>query len=240
MNCFSAFLIKFLPPVLAFRHSETRLPLPLIHSLATGFKGLYPLAIVARDALNRHSEFSPAYPPWNVMKTSFLLYPLALGLLALSACGDVTTDPTYGDKAHDDLYKNGSLISDKGGFNLFGGDDKKKVAENTGIGVNGFLWRASLDTVSFMPIASADPFGGVILTDWYTSPDAPGERSKLNIFIRDRELTSDGVKVSVFRQTKDAQGQWQDATVAAATAGSLENAILTRARQLRIAQKQFN
>ncbi len=106
------------------------------------------------------------------------------------------------------------------------------------IGVNGFLWRASLDTISFMPIASADPFGGVIITDWYSAPDASDERTKLNVFIRDRDLRADGIKVSVFRQVKDAGGEWKDATVAAATAGSLENAILTRARQIRLAQKQ--
>jgi len=175
------------------------------------------------------------------MKRLSLLIPASLALLTLSACGgDVTTDPTYSDKKHDDMYKNGSLISDQGGWSLFGGNDKKANPETPGIGVNGFLWRASLDTISFMPIASADPFGGVILTDWYSAPDTPDERTKLNIFIRDRELTANGVKVSVFRQTKNAQGQWQDAPVAGSTAGSVENAILTRARQIRLAQKQFN
>ncbi|MDR3424060.1 MAG: DUF3576 domain-containing protein [Alphaproteobacteria bacterium] len=174
------------------------------------------------------------------MKFAPLLIPAALGLLALSACGGITTDPTYNDKAHDDLYKNGSLLSNKGGWSLFGSSEKKNTAENVGMGVNGFLWRASLDTVSFMPIASADPFGGVILTDWYSTPDAPNERTKLNIYIRDRELTANGVKVSVFRQTKDASGAWQDAPVAATTETSLENAILTRARQIRLSQKQFN
>ena len=173
------------------------------------------------------------------MKPLYLLLPTAFTLLALSACGGIETDPTYGDKAHDDMYKNGSLISDNGGWNIFGGTDKK-ATDNSGIGVNGFLWRASLDTVSFMPIASADPFGGVILTDWYSSPDAPDERTKLNIFIRDRELTANGVKVSVFRQTRNARGGWEDGPVAATTASSVENAILTRARQIRIAQKQFN
>ena len=173
------------------------------------------------------------------MKSFSLLLSVALGLLALSACSEVQTDPTYSDKAHDDLYKNGSLISDKGGFSLFGGSDKK-VAEKTGIGVNAFLWHAALDTVSFMPIASADPFGGVILTDWYSTPDAPNERTKLNVFIRDRELTANGVKVSVFRQTKGDKGEWKDAPVSPTTAGSLENEILTRARQIRIAQKQLN
>ena len=113
------------------------------------------------------------------------------------------------------LYKNGSVMSDDGGLNLFGGDEKKTPDAGAGIGVNGFLWRATLDTVSFMPITSADPFGGVIITDWYSPPETPNERTKLNVFIRDRDLRADGVKVSVFRQTKGADGTWADAPVAA-------------------------
>jgi hypothetical protein len=173
------------------------------------------------------------------MKTASLLIPSFFGLLALSACGDVTTDPTYSDKTHDDLYKNGSLLSDMGGISILGGNEKKS-SENNGIGVNGFLWRAALDTISFMPIASADPFGGVILTDWYSAPSTPKERTKLNVVIRDRELTANGVRVSVFRQIKSAKGVWDDSPVAATTASSLENAILTRARQIRMAQKKFD
>lgn len=167
---------------------------------------------------------------------------LAIFLLPilLSACSDlgIETDPTYEDKQHDTLYKNGSLLSDQGGISMLG-NDKDKRAEGGGIGVNGFLWRATLDVISFMPIASADPFGGVVLTDWYSTPEMPNERTKLNVFIRDRDLRADGVKVSVFRQTKGADGNWADATVTAATASTLENTILTRARQIRLAQKQF-
>jgi hypothetical protein len=165
---------------------------------------------------------------------------LALFALWLSACGssDVKTDPTYSNKEQENLYKHGSVVSDKGGSDLFnlGGD---KNAEASGIGVNGFLWRASLDTISFMPIASADPFGGVIITDWYSAPDNPNERVKLNIFIRDRDLRADGIKISVFREVKGADGGWRDVPVAASTGGSLENTILTKARQIRLAQKDF-
>ena len=113
----------------------------------------------------------------------------------------------------------------------------KRTNQAAGIGVNGFLWRASLDTVSFMPIASADPFGGIIITDWYSSPNNANERMRLNIFIRDRELRADGVKVSVFRQTKGPDGHWTDAAVTPTTGPSLENAILTKARQIRLTQK---
>jgi len=173
------------------------------------------------------------------MKSTNLLVFALSGVLALAACDSIETDPTYSDKAHDDMYKNGSLLSDQGGWSLFGGSDSKKSQDNSGIGVNAFLWRASLDTISFMPIASADPFGGVILTDWYSAPDAPNERTKLNIYVRDRELTANGIKVSVFRQVREGSG-WADAPVAPATGVSVENAILTRARQIRLAQKQFN
>lgn len=168
----------------------------------------------------------------------FLLLTFFLPLL-ITGCSSLglESDPNYNDPEHEKMYKNGSLVSDEGGLDLFGGD-KKKSNDGSGIGVNGFLWRASLDTISFMPIASADPFGGVIITDWYSSPDAPDERTKLNVFIRDRDLRADGIKVSVFRQIKGDGGDWKDASVAASTSGSLENAILTRARQIRMAQKQ--
>ena len=104
----------------------------------------------------------------------------------------------------------------------------------SGIAVNSFLWHASLDTVSFMPLASADPFGGTIITDWYSPPDSPNERFKLNIFILGRDLRADGVRARVFRQNKAPDGQWADAPVDQATGTELENAILTRARQIRM------
>ena len=103
-----------------------------------------------------------------------------------------------------------------------------------GIGVNGFLWRASLDTISFMPLASADPFGGVIITEWYSAPDTPEERVKVTVYILDRRLRADAVRVVVFKQTRDVSGGWTDAARAPDTNGKIENAILTRARQLRI------
>ena len=165
---------------------------------------------------------------------------LCLLLLGLSACSSsaLETDATYKDKnVRTEMYKNGSLASDEGGFSLLGGKDKKTQDQN-GLGVNGYLWRASLDTVAFMPIASADPFGGVITTDWHSASDAPNERAKLNILILDRDLRADGVKVTVFRQTKGVDGAWADASVSPATATQLEETILTRARQLKLAQRK--
>lgn len=103
-----------------------------------------------------------------------------------------------------------------------------------GVGVNSYLWRATLDTVSFMPLASADPFGGVIITDWFSPADMPAERFKVNVFILGRELRADGVRCTVFRQKRDAGGQWTDAAVEQQTGTDIENAILTRARQMRL------
>lgn len=114
----------------------------------------------------------------------------------------------------------------------FGGPQKREL-EDTGLGVNSHLWRATLDTISFMPIASADPFGGVIITDWYSPPQNPKERLKMNIFILDRQLRSDGIKVSLFRQEHDPSGHWVDQTVDPQTVKDLENAILLRARHFR-------
>ncbi|WP_300542648.1 DUF3576 domain-containing protein [Maricaulis sp.] len=111
-----------------------------------------------------------------------------------------------------------------------------RVTEVEGIGVNGYLWRASLDTISFMPLAEVDPFGGVIITDWYANPQMPTERFKLTVYILDTRLRADALAVNVFRQVREESGGWIDAQTSEQTSYDIENAILTRARQLRISQ----
>jgi len=181
------------------------------------------------------------------MKMSFRIFAVGLGALALAACsGDYSNQGTIFPDDDNRTRAGGTTtysqkqggVFGEDGLTLFGGDDEAAPGGGGGggIGVNSFLWRASLDTVSFMPLASADPFGGVIITDWYTPSDAPGERFKVNVYILGRDLRADGLRASVFRQRQDETGGWSDAGVAEQTNVDLENAILTRARQLRIAQ----
>lgn len=139
------------------------------------------------------------------------------------------------------VYINKQENPDENSFSVLTGlfgDDNGKGGKGgggiAGVAVNSYLWHASLDTMSFMPIASADPFGGTIITDWYSPRNTPNERFKVNIFILNRELRADGVRVTVFRQIKDPNGQWTDAPVDPKTNHDLENSILTRARQLRL------
>ncbi|MBO9710054.1 MAG: DUF3576 domain-containing protein [Caulobacter sp.] len=155
-----------------------------------------------------------------------VLRGVAAGVLALtvltgvSACG--------GNKGGDQLNGGSSL-------NPFRGRGAKAAPQQSGaIGVNGFLWRASLDTLAFMPLASADPYGGVIVTDWYTNPEKPDERFKATVYILDTRLRADGLNVTIFKQVKDASGAWADSAATDQTATDIENAILTRARQLRL------
>lgn len=162
------------------------------------------------------------------------------GLLLLSACGGGDPEARYPEKIGKNRYdpaptgpkeaRDDSLFGSGGIFGLGGG----KNEGGGGIGVNSYLWRASLDTISFMPMASADPFGGVLITDWYVNPSHPAERFKLTVYILDKRLRADGVKVSVFRQEQGPGGSWVDAPSNAETGIRVENAILTRARQLRI------
>jgi hypothetical protein len=100
--------------------------------------------------------------------------------------------------------------------------------------VNTYLWRATLDTLAFMPLSSADPFGGVVITDWYVNPEKTDERFKATVYILDTRLRADGLNVTVFKQTRNDKGEWIDAPVAGQTDIDIENAILTRARQLRL------
>jgi hypothetical protein len=102
----------------------------------------------------------------------------------------------------------------------------------TSIGVNAYLWRAAIDTVSFAPLVQADANSGVIITDWYTHPNSPGERVKLTIAVLDQDLRADALRVAASRQ-QNQNGVWVDAPVAAATVQKLEDIILTRARDLR-------
>ena len=100
------------------------------------------------------------------------------------------------------------------------------------LGVNRYLWQGALDTVSFMPLISADPFGGVIITDWYAPPETPTERFKLTVYILGRDLRADAIRVALFRQ-KQTNGQWMDEAAEKATATDLEDTILARADKLR-------
>ncbi len=117
-----------------------------------------------------------------------------------------------------------------------GGKDRPRAdlaaSQVTTIGVNSYLWRASLDAISFMGLIQADSSGGVIITDWYANPSNPGERMKVTVSILDRDLRADALRVSASRQVSQ-NGSWVDAPVQAATVQKLEEIILTRARDLR-------
>jgi hypothetical protein len=169
---------------------------------------------------------------------------LVVAAALLSACGNVKpnpTDPGYiGNQGPDanGQMPGGSVLGDS---NLVFGTAKQRPGDNGGsgggtgggsLGVNAYLWRGALDTLSFMPLASADPFGGVIITDWYTPPSSTNERFKATAYILGRELRSDGVRVSIFRQVLQG-GQWVDASVSPVTVGEIENKVLARARELR-------
>ncbi len=144
----------------------------------------------------------------------------AVSLIILSACAHHSNGPeTYGSS---------------GGILGIGAKKAPPPSVTAGIGVNAYLWRASLDTLAFMPLASADPYGGVIITDWYTNPEKPDERFKATVYILDTRLRADGLNVTIFKQVKGPDGMWMDATSTAQTQIDIENSILTRARQLRL------
>jgi hypothetical protein len=134
---------------------------------------------------------------------------VAVGLISLGACAHKATGPQPYTQS-------------------------KKGAPEAGLGVNSYLWRASLETLAFMPLASADPYGGVINTDWYTDPQTPNERFKITVYILDTRLRADGLTVNVAKEVKGADGAWTNSTASAQTQADIENAILTKARQLRL------
>ena len=174
--------------------------------------------------------FRPAGPTKRGIKAARLI-PLLFLAVILSACEGINL-PTPDKEVEEPVRE--SIFGD-GGLTLFETGKKEPSGSGGGvsIGVNVFLWRAALDTMSVWPISSADPFGGVILTDWYSPPKASNERFKMNIYILDRTLRADGLRVSVFRQIKAENNVWQDAAVQPGTSTKLEDAILMQARQFR-------
>lgn len=172
------------------------------------------------------------------MMKRFLFRPAVLSSLvvALMISGCSKTRPVAEDEYQDYRTKGGEqgkLFGDQGlsfGIGKSGSSDRSQ--EGAALGVNAYLWRAALDTLAFMPLASADPFGGVIITDWYEPPQGQGERFKATAYILGRQLRADGVKVSIFRQVSTG-GRWVDASVSPVTTSDIENKVLARARELR-------
>jgi hypothetical protein len=152
------------------------------------------------------------------MKRPLIL--LAASAVALSGCAAIQKDLSKGvplvGKKKKDVSREADLAASK----------------VTQIGVNAYLWRAALDTISFMPLVQTDSNGGVIVTDWYSSPNNQAERMKLTVSILDQDLRADAVRVAASRQIAQ-EGRWVDAPVQAATVQKLEEIILTKARDLR-------
>jgi len=162
------------------------------------------------------------------------LFALCLASL-VAGCAGKTQAPEANPIPQDNIKGPGLFSGDSGDIlSAF----RSKNAESGGmnIGVNGYLWRAALETISFLPITQADSAGGVILTDWYANPKTPTERLRMNVFIKGKELRTDGIAVKVFKQKK-MDGEWRDVAVAESTERKLEDTILTRARELRVADK---
>ena len=128
-------------------------------------------------------------------------------------------------------HSEGKTLVDELLGNVLPGDNKG----STGIGVNVYLWRATLDTLSFMPLSSADPFGGVIVTEWYSKNEAPNEKYKIVAYIIGTQLRVDALKINVFKKIKNENGDWIDQESHSEMSLNIEDSILTKAKQYRMA-----
>jgi hypothetical protein len=153
----------------------------------------------------------------------------AVLLPLLAGCGGDKDTKTIANSDYNDYrYKDQA-----GGDGVVLGTNKDSKQEAGAVlAVNAYLWRGALDTLSFMPMVSVDPFGGVIITDWFSPPTTSGERFKATAYILGKQLRTDGVRVTIFRQVREG-GQWTDAPANPSTASDIENKILARARELR-------
>ena len=184
--------------------------------------------------------------PGNAFKSSARLAAIMAFAGLATACGggDYAADEPEGPRPgpnrqydpdrDESIFGGGGLaignLSGGSVSGILGGDD-----ENARMPVNKYLWQGALDTLSFLPLASTDPFTGVIATEWGSTPEAPGERFKVTAYILNSGLSGAALKVAVFREIQNEGGLWIPGPVSADTARQIEDAILTRARQIRIA-----
>lgn len=170
----------------------------------------------------------PALPP--------LLLIAGLALAGCSGASVTRNDipDNYSGQGGPGSFSSQQIGSAIGGSTITLGTSKNKQpdAGGAGLGVNAYLWRGALDTLSFMPLSSADPFGGVIITDWYQPPDASGERFKATAYILSRELRADALRIAIYRQVEQ-RGQWVDAPMSPTAVSEIENRVLSKARSLR-------
>ncbi|MCB5945440.1 DUF3576 domain-containing protein [Acidocella sp. KAb 2-4] len=172
----------------------------------------------------------------RILKKTALPAGLLLGTLALNACSGVKTSQADINNPETKGLPPGQTGEGAPLFTFGKNSGGGNGGGTTQIQVNAYLWRATLNTLSFMPLVSADPFGGVIITDWYTPPASPGERFKVNAYILSRQLTADAVQVSVFHQVNQG-GQWVDSPADPSVASGLEDRILAQAADLQAAAK---
>lgn len=169
------------------------------------------------------------------MRRIFQIFSLLFLAGSVAACAGIESQRPEENPIPEGMAKGPGLFSGDSGniLDAFRQRESEAVGASASIGVNGYLWRGALETVSFMPIAQADSAGGVIITDWHTSSQNPDERFKVNVYILSQTLRADGVRVSSFKQKRE-NGEWQDVSVGADTNRQLEDTILTRARKLRV------
>ena len=151
--------------------------------------------------------------------------------------GNKKQNETQMADAENRLRSGGGLFGKKGSINLLGlGDSKSGVQTTMGMPINPYLWKGSIETVEFMPLISADPFAGIILTDWYSSGENMNERCKVNIFIKGVELNSQNLKVNSFCQKLNINNIWMDQPSVLDNNVQLENAIFNKAKKYRLAK----
>ena len=137
--------------------------------------------------------------------------------------------------AQNRLRTGGGLFGKKGGINLLGTKEDNNAVSSIGMPINPYLWKGSLETIGFMPLSSADPFGGIIITDWYSDGQTINERCKINIFIKGLELKTSNLKVNTFCQSFE-NNRWIDLPTSASQSAQLENAILNKAKRIKLAK----
>tara|TARA_B100001250_G_scaffold406794_1_gene426451 strand:+ start:1433 stop:1993 length:561 start_codon:yes stop_codon:yes gene_type:complete len=163
---------------------------------------------------------------------------LCFGTFLLSSCAPFNSVDAKKFPPNPELRVKKNMEEGRG-FRLMDGNNKKGGTTYEFASSNE-LWRASLDTIDFMPLASVNYSGGIIITDWYGNNQTTNENIKISIRFLTNEIRSDALDIKVFKKVCDSTNKCKISETSGELIKELNRKILKQAKIYEVKSKDKN